>query len=63
MKFKEVKDMTVDELKKKERELRKELFESKMKNNLGQLGNPIQIKAVRRGIARLKTALNQKLAQ
>ena len=63
MKYQDVKDLTVDELRKKERGLRTELFESKMKNALGQLGNPISIRAVRRNIAKLKTAQSQKLAK
>ena len=63
MKFKEIKDMTVEELKKKEREFRDELFQSKMKNSLGQLGSPIEIRDARRNVAKVKTALKQKLAR
>ncbi|HEX4925694.1 MAG TPA: 50S ribosomal protein L29 [Bdellovibrionales bacterium] len=63
MKFEEVRGMSVDELKKKLRELREQLFELGMKNKLGQVGNPIQIRFLRRDVARVKTALNQKLAQ
>ncbi len=63
MKYSEIKDLTVEELKKKGAELRDELFETKMKNHLGQLGNPLQIRQVRRNISRIKTALTQKLAQ
>ncbi len=63
MKYQEVKDLTVDELRKKERELRGELFQATMKNALGQLGSPISIRATRRNIAKLKTAQSQKLAK
>ena len=63
MKYNDVKDLTVDELRKKERELRTELFNGKMKNSLGQLASPISIRAARRNIARLKTAQSQKLAK
>ena len=63
MDFKEVKGMSVDELKKKQREVRNNLFELRMKNKLGQVANPLQIRHVRRDLARLKTALSQKLAQ
>lgn len=63
MKFEEVRGMSVDELKKKLRELRGELFELSMKNKLGQVGNPVQIRFMRRDVARVKTALSQKLAQ
>jgi len=63
MKFGDVKGLSVDELKKKLREVRGELFEMRMKNKLGQVGNPLQIRHLRRGVARIRTALNQKLAQ
>lgn len=62
MKFKEISDLTVDELNKKERELKEKMFQAKMKNSLGQLASPIEIRALRRDMARLKTALSQKLA-
>lgn len=61
MKFAELKDLTVDELRKKEKELRAELFETTMKHKLGQVTNPLQIRTVRRDIARVKTALTAKL--
>lgn len=63
MKFEEIKDLTVEELRKKEREAIGEMFQARMKNSLGQLGNPISIRALRRDIAKLKTAQNQKLAK
>ena len=43
--------------------MREELFEMKMKNQLGQLGNPLQIRFLRKDISRIKTALTKKLAQ
>lgn len=61
MKFSEFKDMTVDELRKKEKSLREELFETKMKHSLGQVSNPLEIRHARRGIAKVKTALSAKL--
>ncbi len=63
MKFKEMKDWTVEELRKKNAELRDNLFHLKMKNALGQLSNPLEVRSVRRDLARISTALNQKLAQ
>jgi large subunit ribosomal protein L29 len=61
MKFTELKDMTVDELRKKEKEMRTELFDTSMKHTLGQVGNPLVIRSLRRDIARVKTALSAKL--
>ncbi len=63
MKFKEIKGFSVDELNKKVKELRSDLFEATMKNELGQLSNPVQIRLVRRNLARVQTALTQKLAE
>lgn len=63
MKFEEIKNLTVEELRKKNFEIREELFQLKMKNELGQVGNPLQIRMVRKDLARVNTALTQKLAQ
>lgn len=60
MKFEEIKGLSPVELGKKEVELRKELFQATMKNSLGQLGSPIQIRALRRNVARILTAKRQK---
>jgi large subunit ribosomal protein L29 len=60
MNFKEIQGLTVNELKKRSRELRAELFTLKMKNTLGQVNNPLEVRTVRRSIARLLTALTQK---
>lgn len=61
MKFKEISGMTVRELRKKQEELKDLLFQSQMKNTLGQLGNPLSIRNLRRDMARIKTAVHQKL--
>ena len=63
MKYPEIKDQSVTELKKKKSTLTQELFEAEMKNTLGQLANPLEIRAIRRNIARLNTALVQKVVR
>ncbi len=63
MKFSEIKDLTVDELRKKEVALKQDYFMLKMKNSLGQVANPLSIRVSRKNIAKLKTAINQKLAK
>lgn len=63
MKFADIKDLTVDELKKRDRQLREELFETTMKHSLGQLSDTLIIRRMRKDIARIQTALTQKLAQ
>ena len=63
MKFSEIKDLTVEELHKRNQQLREELFEAKMKHSLGQLADHLQIRKVRRDIARIQTALSAKLSR
>jgi large subunit ribosomal protein L29 len=63
MKFADFKDLSGAELKKKKAAATHELFEMKMKNQLGQLGNPLEIRKLRRNLARLNTALVQKIAR
>lgn len=62
-KYSDIKDMSATELKKKKTALRNELFEARMKNQLGQLANPLEIRGLRKTIARLNTALAQKVAR
>jgi len=40
-----------------------ELFELKMKHALGQVASPVDIRKMRKDIARINTALNQKLVK
>lgn len=63
MKFSDVRDLTVEELRKREKQMSEELFETTMKHSLGQVSNPLQIRALRRDIARIKTAVSAKLAR
>lgn len=63
MKYADVSGLTIDELQKKTAELRRELFEAKMKNVMGQLNSPVVVRNIRRDIARLQTALSQKLSR
>lgn len=58
--FKEIKGLSADELKKKLVQAREDLFSSKMKNHLGQLPNPMEIRELRRSVARLHTAMKMK---
>jgi large subunit ribosomal protein L29 len=61
MKFDDIKELTSSELRKRTVQLRSELFEARMKHSIGQLGSPLEIRAKRRDLARLKTALHMKL--
>ncbi|MCU0530515.1 MAG: 50S ribosomal protein L29 [Syntrophales bacterium] len=63
MKSKDIKDLSVDELRVKERDLTDELFRLKIRHTTGQLDSPAALKNVRRDIARIKTAMKQKELQ
>ena len=63
MKYAEMKDLSAADLKKKKASLTLDLFETRMKNQIGQLGNPLEIRKIRKNIARLNTAIVQKIAR
>ncbi len=60
MKFAEVKDLSVAELKKKKSQMSSKLFELRLKNSVGQVSNPLEIRAMKRDIARVATAIAAK---
>ena len=59
MKAKEIKELTTDEMINKEKEYKDELFNLRFQLATGQLENTARLKAVRKNIARIKTALRQ----
>ncbi len=52
---KEFKDLTVEELSEKEKELRKELFNLRFQAVSGHVENPNRMKSIKRDIARILT--------
>ena len=60
MKAKELKNLSVEELYKKQNDLKKDLFMLRMQHATNQLDNPLQIAAVKKDIARVKTIIRQK---
>ena len=60
MKAKEIKTLNVEDLKKKLEELKKDLFMLRMQHATNQLENPMQIAAVKKDIARVKTIIREK---
>jgi large subunit ribosomal protein L29 len=60
MKAAELRDLGVDELGTRERELQDQLFRMRIQKSMGQLDAPEKIKTVRRDLARVKTVLRQK---
>lgn len=60
MKAKELRDLTYDELVRKEGDLKEELFNLRFRLATGQLDNPMTIKNVKKDMARVKTVIRQK---
>ena len=60
MKAKELKNLSVEQLTKKLEGLKKDLFMLRMQHATNQLDNPMQIAAVKKDIARVKTIIREK---
>ena len=63
MKIKEIRDMGIEELKRKERDLSEDLFRLRIRHASGQLEAPSTLGRTRRDIARVKTVLAEKEAR
>ena len=59
MKFKEVYEMSVDELQTKKRDLRQETLHLRLQQQSGQLEQPSRLRLLRRDVARIETALTR----
>lgn len=60
MKMAEIKDLTAEDMKTKIIELKKEMLNLRFQLATGSLENTAKIKTIKKDIARLNTALNQK---
>ena len=60
MKAAELRDLGVDELGAKERDLTDQLFRMRIQQSMGQLEAPDKLRTVRRDLARVKTFMRQK---
>jgi large subunit ribosomal protein L29 len=60
MKVGEFRDLRVDELRQREKELDDQLFRLRIQKSMGQLEAAHKLKALRRDLARLKTVLREK---
>jgi large subunit ribosomal protein L29 len=56
----ELRDLGVDELAAKERDLTDQLFRMRIQKSMGQLEAPDKLRTVRRDLARVKTFIRQK---
>ena len=58
--IKEIRGLSVEKLQEKLQELKKDLFMLRMQHATNQLDNPMQIAAVKKDIARVKTIIREK---
>ena len=58
--IKEVRGLSIEKLEEKLQELKKDLFMLRMQHATNQLDNPMQIAAVKKDIARVKTIIREK---
>jgi len=59
MKASELRDLTIEELASKLKDLKEELFNLRFQLAINQLENPTRIKAVKKDIARVSTVMRQ----
>lgn len=60
MKIKDIRDLSVDELRHKSAELAEELFRLRLRHASGQIESPAMLGKIRKDIARIKTVLVEK---
>lgn len=60
MKPDKVRELSVDDLKGKEKELQEQLFRLRLQKSVGQIDNALKLRETRRDIARVKTILKEK---
>ncbi len=59
MKAKELRDMSLEDLKKKEQDLREDYFKLRFQNGIRRLENPARLAQLRKDIARVQTVMNE----
>ena len=60
MKTAEIRDLSVDELHAREKDLDDQLFRLRIQKSMGQLEAPAKVRDVRKELARIKTILREK---
>jgi large subunit ribosomal protein L29 len=62
MKIAEIRELTVDDLRAREKELDDQMFRLRIQKSMGQLEAPAKVREVRKDLARIKTILKEKSA-
>lgn len=60
MRARQLREMSVEELEQRARDLREELFNLRFQHFMGQLENPMRLRELRREIARTLTVLRER---
>ena len=60
MKIKELRELSVDELGARKRELRQEMLNLRVQQQIGQLENPSRLRTLRREVAQIETLITQR---
>ena len=56
----ELRDLSVDDLEARAKEIEDQLFRMRIQQSLGQLDTPLKLRHTRRDLARIKTIITQK---
>ncbi|MCI8497741.1 MAG: 50S ribosomal protein L29 [Clostridiales bacterium] len=59
MKAAEIRELTIEELNAKLKELKEELFNLRFQHAINQLDNPMRLNVVKKDIARIKTVIRE----
>jgi large subunit ribosomal protein L29 len=60
MKIKEIRELSIDELSSRRRDLSQEKFHLRLQQQSGQLEKPSQLRELRREIARIETVITER---
>ena len=60
MKIGEIRELAVDELRAREKDLDDQLFRMRIQKSMGQLEAPAKVRGLRKDLARIKTILREK---
>jgi large subunit ribosomal protein L29 len=62
-KVSELRELGLEALRQRERDLEDEIFQMRIKKSMEQLDSPVKLREVRRGLARVKTLLREQEEQ
>jgi large subunit ribosomal protein L29 len=63
MQAKQIRELSFDEARQKEREIAEEIFRLRMRKSTGQLDNPMRLRLLRKDLARIKTIQRERATQ